>query len=688
MITSIYIGKDKLDLYEDDNITLKSSIAEVQDISKVFTDSTNSFSVPATDNNNRIFKHFYNANLLDGWDIFNKVDAVIEMYGSFYKQGKVKLNNVTLKSQKPTSYSIQFYGLLTSLKDIVTDDKLSDLDFSEYNYVIDQYNVDHLLTDAQTDIVNTTLSTKRMIYDSDSEVNNTDEIKNIALNNTGYESGLEWQYTSTSILNIRIIEKIEEHYGITFSRDFFGKSAFSNLYLLLNGSGTETTLEEQIVFDIQASDPTLYNNRVLLSTELPYEFTNYVRISIEVLGDNKTDEFTSVIKANDVEIHSVTANGNSLGYYSYLIKAVDYDTFENLTFHFSSTSFLNYKYTVDRNTFSIGAYTSERDFNYITGDFDVSSKMPDLKVIDYLKGIFQQNKLIAISTSNTDLYVETLENYYREGAVKNIDNYVDYDEVIISTGNIYNEINYKFKEPSTLLQLEFYENNSIYFGDLEYSILDVNGNKIDGESIDIELPFENMIYEKIADVSGNDDLNFMYGYMVDDSLSAVNVKAHMHYVERINTDSPIKVLTSSSTYTTSNYINVPSHTLGFNIPIYSQVFGEEFNEYNGVKITNTLYSNYHKNYIINAFSENKRRYNYKCKNLPIHFLLNLNLNDILEIKSNYYRINSYSLNLLTKECDFELYNIKQIDLTPVVSITADTTEYTTDTTLITADNNS
>ena len=56
----IYIEGKRLDLFEDENITINSSVQNINDISKVFTDFSQSFTVPASQNNNKIFKHYYN----------------------------------------------------------------------------------------------------------------------------------------------------------------------------------------------------------------------------------------------------------------------------------------------------------------------------------------------------------------------------------------------------------------------------------------------------------------------------------------------------------------------------------------------------------------------------------------------------------------------------------------------------
>ena len=57
----VYIEGQRLDLFDDETISVTSKQQDVQDISKVFTDFSQSFSVPSTPNNDAIFSHFYNS---------------------------------------------------------------------------------------------------------------------------------------------------------------------------------------------------------------------------------------------------------------------------------------------------------------------------------------------------------------------------------------------------------------------------------------------------------------------------------------------------------------------------------------------------------------------------------------------------------------------------------------------------
>ena len=49
-----------VDLFQDESIQVTSTIQDIRDIGKVFTDYSQTFNVPASDTNNKIFRHFYN----------------------------------------------------------------------------------------------------------------------------------------------------------------------------------------------------------------------------------------------------------------------------------------------------------------------------------------------------------------------------------------------------------------------------------------------------------------------------------------------------------------------------------------------------------------------------------------------------------------------------------------------------
>ena len=74
----IYVENKRIDLFEDEKIQVKSSVQNISDISKVFTDFSQGFNVPASDNNNSIFGFYYN-NDLDQFNANTRVDCRIEI---------------------------------------------------------------------------------------------------------------------------------------------------------------------------------------------------------------------------------------------------------------------------------------------------------------------------------------------------------------------------------------------------------------------------------------------------------------------------------------------------------------------------------------------------------------------------------------------------------------------------------
>ena len=158
----LYIEGKQVELYKNESVSLTQSIQDIKDISKIFTDFTRTFNVPASKSNNKIFQHFYNFNLksyntknekYESFDARRKKDAELYLNYKPYKEGKIKFEGVTLKNNEPHTYKITFYGNILNLKDTVKDDKLANLshlslfDFS-YNdtniitYLSNGYDVD------------------------------------------------------------------------------------------------------------------------------------------------------------------------------------------------------------------------------------------------------------------------------------------------------------------------------------------------------------------------------------------------------------------------------------------------------------------------------------------------------------------------------------------------------------------
>ena len=94
----IFINNQRVDLFDFEDINIVDSVQDVRDIAKIFVPYSREFTVPASKNNNKIFKHYYNNDIVNGFDARFKISAVIKVNGMVYKTGRVTLLNSSLKN--------------------------------------------------------------------------------------------------------------------------------------------------------------------------------------------------------------------------------------------------------------------------------------------------------------------------------------------------------------------------------------------------------------------------------------------------------------------------------------------------------------------------------------------------------------------------------------------------------------
>lgn len=123
---------EKLELFNDEEIQINSSIQNVQDLAKVYTDFTQSFTIPASPHNNRLFEHFYQSDVDANNNPNIRRNAFIEIGTIPFRSGKISIESSNIVKGRVESYSITFYGDLTSLKDKFGDKTLKDLDLRSY----------------------------------------------------------------------------------------------------------------------------------------------------------------------------------------------------------------------------------------------------------------------------------------------------------------------------------------------------------------------------------------------------------------------------------------------------------------------------------------------------------------------------------------------------------------------------
>lgn len=677
MKVDLYIEDKKIDLFNDENVQITSAVATIEDITKNVTDYSKDFTVPASKNNNKIFKHYYNATIDNTFDARTKVKSTIKINNVTFKEGKIKLSKVKVKDNKPYSYTLNFFGNLLSLPKILDKDLLSNLDLSAFDHESNSTNVLNGLTTSlfNGDLVYNLFVKKQLYYNSDVlDTTNTEGLTNIAYQSGTGDNGIEWSELRPSIKLIKIIEAIENDYGLTFSRDFFGRSEFQNLFLWLNNTeekvaGGDTQIvdwnsgsSEKIdlttnkgIFEITA-DNLEWDLTIGITPSVGFENTPY---TVKFYKDGALTRTTTIsnggASSTKDNLNTQGASGSNVSYEVY------YEVQSPQNFKYTSQIIQEYNLVIgfSSNLVTYNTFASE---NTIVSEIKIREELPKIKIIDFLKGLFKMFKLVIIPTGENSLYVNTINDFYKNGSVYDVTKYIDFNSYSVSRGNLLSEINYQFKEPKTILNKKFEENNNKFYGDLEAKILEdptnLNSGLIDGKKKEYKVPFEQFIYERLPDLEDNSLTNIMYASIVDESVEPVNPSAHIFYNNNISVGAKtvgfIDDLDNKVEISTT--INTPAHTIDLGVNSnYSTVFGNEINEWDGTVIENTIFKNYHKDYIEGIFNVKRRDFNYKAQ-LPYYILGKLQLNDILKIKENYYRINKYTTSLTTGKVSLDLFN--------------------------------
>ena len=294
----------------------------------------------------------------------------------------------------------------------------------------------------------------------------------------------------------------------------------------------------------------------------------------------------------------------------------------------------------------------------------IGDEMPELKIVDFLKGIFNMFKLVAIPKDDGSIYVNTLDSYYAQGQRYDATKYIDFAKFDVDRGELLKRIAFEFEEPSTILNMEFKKraaDGQGYGASLVNVYESLTPKKlIDGDTLEVKLPFEQIYFERLVeqdDAIVGTNTNIQTGVILDDNLNEVVPKAVLHYTSKQDISAtPIRFVNDLAADVVLNTsLVIPIHHFGPVAPVYANLFEAEFSNFTGESLVNNLYSIHYKDYVTAIFELKRRTFMYTA-NLPIQIVTRLELNDVIAIGEIDYRINKYSYNLLNGLTKLELIN--------------------------------
>ena len=658
----LYIDGQKADLFDNESIEMNLNAQNIKDISKVFGDFSNSFTIPASSTNNKIFKHYYNVDIYGGFDAKLRVEAFIEVNNNLFRAGLVELEGVQIKSGEPYAYNIGFYSNVTSLKDSFGEDTLNVLDLSAQDHA---YNDVNIATGFNSYVAGTG---DAVIYPLISPVanwyyngiGNDHTPSNIYYQNGHPEHGIFYYDLKPAVKLQKIIDAIEVKYGIEFQSDFFATADFGKLFMWChrragymfkdqpNGKiGEAINFTTNVTQDYNLTTQT-YTILAEQETDLRVNYTttsaNDYRIQVFVNGQLASSRAHSG-GVTSIQTLGILNVGDVLQIR--FAPPLDWDA-SAITLNTVSAS-VEYFYL---NSWNQGDTVGRATAQSITSNVVIADQLPEQKISDFIGSLVRAFNLVIVPVGNGKYDIEPLDNWYAEGSTREVSEYVDTEEVNINKPSLYRRINFKYNETGAVLGEQYRLQNDIGYGDLNANF------NFDGEELKVEVGFDNMLFERLSDVDGGSLTTIGVGKSITREIepyignpfifyAAGNIRGTNQF-SYVNMDGDHFPFTNFWLASNVNSTVASSVTKTLN-------FGTEVDPYLLQGFNQGLYNTYWKDYITDLYDTSRRVFMYNAQ-LPLGVMLALRLNDKLTIGERNYIINQIKLNLTTGEAQLELLN--------------------------------
>ena len=132
----------EVDLYKEEPIKITLSAESLGDIPTIDSAFSRQFRVPATQNNSKVFKWWYEVNTID-FDVTKKITAEIHVDGLLYKSGHVRINAAYVNGQSDQiDLELIFFGETKDFSTQVGEGFLTELDLSALNHKLTIDNIE------------------------------------------------------------------------------------------------------------------------------------------------------------------------------------------------------------------------------------------------------------------------------------------------------------------------------------------------------------------------------------------------------------------------------------------------------------------------------------------------------------------------------------------------------------------
>jgi len=685
-------------MFKDESVSITRKLKTGKDVGKLFTDFSKGLQLPATNTNNKLFKHIQRTDMVNGLDIRKYIDAEIKLNDVSYVKGFVNVDSINMSDGELSSYDVQFTGELTLLKKSLKADKLSSLELSQYDFDNGISAINTLLSSTST-LFKAGLNSvnERIIaHSTDGDYAETSGIstKDAPVVNALYSSsvwskgyGLPFSSVRPSISVKALISAIESKYGVTFS-GALKSDVINELFVYCFRKDTQSE-ENNSVTELMNFSASTDSDRVTFNTtnffiQFPIgatdaEWTADFTITSSdgsnfnaELKDGFGVEWTCGVQNSSSGSVSVNCTRDFLNSISDGYAQVEITGKAGTTYTLTGTIDTTYiPLTNTGGSTSIDNEVSELTTVSATltpsGRFYVKDNVPDIKITDFLSGLFNMFNMVAyvgqeagvFSTGGTNIVTKFHEDFISEGSYwGDISQYVDIQNIKMRPSAEFSLLDMKFKEANTNLGKAYEDMNEREYGQIEYIPTDDNGELLAQTPKKVQLPFESLIGERLIDIDDQSD-SVSYIHAVDKDLKQTKVAPYLHYFKSSQDTTDIALSRDNQTNgglstvsVVQNHNVITPYNSDENVMLSFNPSDLDWADVIG-RSGADLFFNYYETLIVDGFSEGRRKLSLKAY-LPQKFHLQFNLNDSLKYQDEMYRVESMQTNHLTGATKLEL----------------------------------
>lgn len=442
ILTEIYVSIDnleftKLDLYKDEKFVMKFKKTDSEDISKVFTPFSQSFTFPATPKNKKALGYFGNTEVIK-INTENKLFCKIYTSGNLNQTGVLTLENVKYKNGKADNFAGGFSTNMISLKDRIRDDTLNDLG----NEVLIDWTPSNVFNRLKSNSLTGGLSyyvpliSNSRVWNYNNVVDSEDNIFYKASNSPTSNRVVNVSELRPCVSVVSLLNIIKTKYNLTIITPLESRDELSKLNIWCNNENFTTPTARKFVMlnNFSNEQPVTHGKTVTNITDSSLKITknatvNYIQYRITFkdlfIGHNEDTANLKISIYNKstgllaFDIDFEVSNGDNVLPFSIPLYLFTANEFEFFTYvQFDKPVF--WKYTAVRMLYRkplAGDKISTMTNNYNslqTGSFkvDLIKSLPDMKIIDFITSYFKMfNISIYDSSPNTeDLYFLTTKD--------------------------------------------------------------------------------------------------------------------------------------------------------------------------------------------------------------------------------------------------------------------------------------